>query len=128
MEGKVRREPRGDRICLPTDFLNTSPLCHPATSYDLFFSAFVGAGTCPRFCSIFGGKRLGILDPSKNRFQNRVRSALDTLVEGLMIMDSQGRIIFANSAFENIIGMDTKDLIGRHASEFSWLDESGMGA
>ncbi len=95
-------------------------LKHPT----IVFTAFMGAGTCIAFM-LYLGATLRHLDPSKT-VPNRVRSALDTLVEGLMIMDSQGRIIFANSAFENIIGMETKDLIGKQASEFGWLDERGV--
>lgn len=94
-------------------------LKHPT----ILFTAFMGAATCIAFV-LYLGATLRHLDPSKT-VPNRVRNALDTLVEGLMIMDDQGRIIFANSAFENIIGADTKDLIGKHASEFGWLDEAG---
>ncbi len=120
-EGKVRRGGAIEFAFRPIfDTSHFAILQHPT----IVFSAFVGAGTCLAFV-LYLGATLRHLDPSKT-VPNRVRSALDTLVEGLMIMDSQGRIIFANSAFENIIGMDTKDLIGRHASEFSWLDESGM--
>ena len=94
-------------------------LKHPT----ILFTAFMGAATCLAFV-LYLGATLRHLDPSKT-VPNRVRNALDTLVEGLMIMDDQGRIIFANSAFENIIGANTQELIGKHATEFGWLDESG---
>lgn len=120
MEGKGRSRGAIEFAFRPIfDTSHFAILKHPA----IVFFAFVSAGTCLAFV-LYLGATIRHLDPSKT-VPNRVRNALDTLVEGLMIMDSQGRIIFANSSFENIMGMETKDLIGRLASEFRWLDESG---
>ncbi|MEZ5942604.1 MAG: diguanylate cyclase [Planctomycetaceae bacterium] len=46
----------------------------------------------------------------------RVRQALDTLAEGLLVVDSKERIVLANSAFGAATGLDKDELIGRQAS------------
>ena len=61
------------------------------------------------------------VDPSQ-AVPGRVRSALDTLTEGLLVLDRQGRIVLANQAFSNLVGETPGALLGRRASEFRWLD------
>ena len=50
----------------------------------------------------------------------RVRKALDTLAEGLLIVDKDGFIVFSNQAFSRKIGILTKDLTGKRSAEFNW--------
>ncbi len=52
---------------------------------------------------------------------DRVRQALDTLTEGLLVLDESGRIVLANSAFAKIIGKQQDELEGVQASELSWV-------
>ncbi len=52
---------------------------------------------------------------------DRVRQALDTLAEGLLVLDGAGRIVLANQAFADIIAIDSKELIHRRASELDWV-------
>ena len=89
----------------------------------ILFTLFLSAGTMAAFV-FYLGATLRHLDPSKT-VPNRVRNALDTLVEGLVIMDSEGRIIFANSAFESILGMESQELLGKDSADFGWLSEGG---
>lgn len=52
---------------------------------------------------------------------DRVRQALDTLTEGLLVLDESGRIVLANSAFAKIVGKQQDELEGVQASELSWV-------
>ena len=52
------------------------------------------------------------LDPSRV-IPGRVREALDTLAEGLIVLDNDERIVLANKALLNATGANLKELIGR---------------
>ena len=51
---------------------------------------------------------------------DRVSKALDTLSEGLLIVDQKGFIVFANLAFSEKIRMKPDALLGKAISSFSW--------
>ena len=51
----------------------------------------------------------------------RVREALDTLAEGLLLLDRNERIVLANSAFEKATGLDSEQLAGQLASTIPFL-------
>lgn len=53
----------------------------------------------------------------------RVRQALDTLAEGLLVLDEKGRIVLANRSFADTVGIDSEELAGRAASGLSWLTD-----
>jgi PAS domain S-box-containing protein len=59
------------------------------------------------------------LDPSRV-IPGRVRTAFDTLAEGLMVLDPAGRIVLANRAFSEVIGEGSDALIGRPATGLGW--------
>ncbi len=61
------------------------------------------------------------LDPS-HAVPGRVRAALDTLAEGLLVVDPDGNILLANQAFAQFTGDAAERLVGRKSSEFSWRD------
>ncbi len=63
---------------------------------------------------------LRYLDPSKV-VPARVRQALDTLAEGLLLLDKDERIVLANRAFTQTAGIDEKNLLGCKASSLPWL-------
>ena len=65
------------------------------------------------------------LDPSKAVPQH-VRSALDTLTEGLLVMDRQGRVAFANQVFASWLDKEPNQLLGMHVSRLPWI-ESQVG-
>jgi diguanylate cyclase (GGDEF)-like protein/PAS domain S-box-containing protein len=63
------------------------------------------------------------LDPTK-AIPDRVRKALDTLAEGVMVLDNKGRIVLANRSFRELAGDDDRKLLARDASELPWLQAS----
>ena len=62
----------------------------------------------------------------------RVRKALDTLAEGLLIVGKDGFIVFSNIAFARKTGMLPKELVGKEINSFDWqvdvesADNSGL--
>ncbi len=62
---------------------------------------------------------LHALDPSKV-IPPRVRSTLDTLAEGLLVLDKHERIVMANQSFADAVGAPPSKLVGRRASDFPW--------
>src|SRR6185437_4860774 len=50
------------------------------------------------------------------------RSALDTLTEGLLVLDVNDRVMLANSAFASLVGKAPDALIGQQVAAFDWLD------
>ena len=60
------------------------------------------------------------LDPSRVVPQ-RVREALDTLAEGLLVLDRQERIVLANRAFEDATGAARESLCGVSISRLPWV-------
>ena len=51
---------------------------------------------------------------------DRVRKALDTLAEGLLIVDREGIIIFSNSAFARKTGFLPEKLVGKDCGSLDW--------
>jgi len=70
------------------------------------------------------GRVLRQLDPSR-AIPGRVRAALDTLAEGLLVADPRGYIVLANQAFSRVVGQDPEKLIGKQASAFGWRAADG---
>ena len=64
------------------------------------------------------------LDPSR-AVPPRVRAALDTMAEGLMVVDLDGYVVLANQAFASIVGRDADDIIGDKAIAFPWSNSNG---
>lgn len=65
------------------------------------------------------GSMLRQLDPSQ-AIPGRVRSALDTMAEGLLVLDARQRIMLANEAFASIVGADPDKLVGQSIKKFEW--------
>lgn len=59
------------------------------------------------------------LDPS-SVIPPRVKSAFDTLTEGILILDEQGRIVLSNRSFDDKTGYRFEQLIGKEISSLSW--------
>ncbi len=68
------------------------------------------------------GKMLKQLDPSQ-AIPDRVRSALDTMAEGLLVIDARQNVVLANEAFSNLVGEPAESLIGRQIDQFPWFDQ-----
>ncbi len=64
------------------------------------------------------------LDPS-GVIPGRVRTAFDTLAEGVLVLDPQGRVVLANQAFVDIVGTAADTLVGRQADALGWSQPAG---
>jgi len=84
---------------------------------------FVMLGFIPFLCFpsfyFFLGKMLKELNPSQ-AVPGRVRSALDTIAESLLVLDKRGNLVLANAAFTKLVNEPVDDLIGRNANQFDW--------
>jgi PAS domain S-box-containing protein len=74
--------------------------------------------------SLYLGKVLRQLDPSK-AIPGRVRSALDTLAGGLLVLDHKEQIVLANKSFAALLGKAPDSLLGYRAGDLPWMDQSG---
>ncbi len=70
---------------------------------------------------VYMKKVLRHLDPTQV-MPSRVKKMLDTLTEGVIIMDNDEHIILANSYFEENIGLKDQSLMGLKINELDWLD------
>ncbi len=89
----------------------------------LRLTAFMGLTGFIAF-GVYLGRMLRHLDPSQ-AIPARVRSALDTLTEGLMVLDAKGHTVLANQSLANIIGVEPDALLGRLATSLPWTDRAG---
>ena len=74
--------------------------------------------------SFYLGKVLRQLDPSK-AIPGRVRSALDTLAGGLLVLDHKEQIVLANKSFAALLGKTPDGLLGYRAGDLPWTDTEG---
>lgn len=73
------------------------------------------------FCYLFFLKRTMIeLDPS-TVVPERVRNALNTLSDGLLIIDNKEQIIFSNDPFLQKSALSSKSVLGKKASSLDWF-------
>ncbi|OED36768.1 hypothetical protein AB833_25470 [Chromatiales bacterium (ex Bugula neritina AB1)] len=80
--------------------------------------AFIGCFSF-LFFYLYLGKMLKALNPSQ-AVPGRVRSALDTLAEALLVIDAKSNVVLANKAFQEITGEHSDALLGRAAGSFEW--------
>ena len=71
------------------------------------------------------GRVLRQLDPSR-AVPGRVRAALDTMAEGLLVVDNRGYVVLANQAFAAVTGKTSEALTGKPVSVFSWYRRDGQ--
>ena len=108
--------------------LRSQPLTVPGW-YGFIFDArlrlilFIACCAFPLFY-FYLGKMLRQMDPSQ-AIPSRVRSAFDTMVEGLLVIDAQGQIVLANQAFASMVGKTPEEIIGLSAAAFSWSNGDG---
>ncbi len=74
--------------------------------------------------SIYLTRMLRHLDPSRV-IPDRVRAALDTFAEGLLVLDRDCRIVLANRAFAETIDGSDIDLHGKPVGDFPWCTQEG---
>ena len=75
---------------------------------------------------LFLRKTLRYLDPS-SVVPTRVKSALDTLAEGVLLLDVKERIVLANAAFAEQVNRPAEALLGRKASDLDWTSPPSHG-
>jgi len=68
---------------------------------------------------LFLKRVLSELDPS-SVVPGRVRSALDVLTEGLVILDTSERIVLVNDSLKKKLGLSESALIGKRLSSLDW--------
>ncbi len=68
---------------------------------------------------IFLRRSLAHLDPA-SVIPERVKLALNALSEGVVLNDENGRIVLANTAFEQRVGAGDSSLLGRKLSDLDW--------
>tara|TARA_R110002049_G_scaffold2743_4_gene21127 strand:- start:72646 stop:75495 length:2850 start_codon:yes stop_codon:yes gene_type:complete len=73
---------------------------------------------------IFLGQVLRHLDPAQ-AVPPHVRSALDTLAEGLIVIDKNENVVLANESFSSIVGKSADELLGVRASELGFFTVGG---
>lgn len=103
--------------------LNYAPLSGSQLT-DILRNSFAGMLLYVAVAGFFGyliflRRALKELNPSKV-IPQRVRSAFDTLSEGVLILDMQGQILLANNAFCKAVRSDPDALTGIDASSFKW--------
>jgi len=79
----------------------------------VMFSGFIGY-------FFFLKKVIRELDPEQ-MLPDRVRGALDSLTDGLMIISHDGVIMFCNQALASRIGINARRLTGREISRLDWV-------
>ena len=108
--------------------LRYEPLRRPGwtgflTSPWVVLLAFVTATSFFSF-RFYLGKMLKHLDPSQ-AIPGRVRSALDTMAGGLLVVDRKQQIVLANTSFAALVQKNPDDLIGLRTADFPWTGKGG---
>jgi PAS domain S-box-containing protein len=76
---------------------------------------------------LFLSRMLRTLDPSA-AVPERMQLMMDTLVEGMVILDEKDQIVMANESFARTAFLPLERLIGRTLSSLPWQSENGEGA
>jgi PAS domain S-box-containing protein len=71
------------------------------------------------------GRMLRHIDPSQ-AVPTRVRSALDTLAEGLLVIDKKQTVVLANQAFATLLGATSEEIVGQETAALGWLGDDGQ--
>lgn len=93
---------------------------------DIALTLFIAGGAAFGF-TIFLRRVLSQLSPDKV-VPGRVREALDSLAEGLLVLDSHLKIVLANQSFSDVVELTPADIVGKHVSHFSFQSVSDDAA
>lgn len=85
---------------------------------DITLALFVAAGAAVGF-TVFLRRVLSHLSPDKV-VPGRVREALDSLAEGLLVLDSHMNIVLANQSFSQVVGSLPEEIVGKNVSTFDF--------
>lgn len=89
-----------------------------------FYAVLVCAGFV--LCFVYLRRVMQYLDPSA-AVPERVRAAFDTLTDGVVVLDAQGRIMLANSAFRSLQPGSDGELQGRVVGDLPWIPRHADG-
>ncbi|HKQ28495.1 MAG TPA: ATP-binding protein, partial [Burkholderiales bacterium] len=90
----------------------------------LLLILFTGALTSVAFY-LYLGRVLRHLDPSK-AIPGRVRAALDTLTEGLLVIDRKQNIVLANRSISALLRKSAEELVGLNINAIPWISTETM--
>ena len=76
---------------------------------------------------LYLSRMLTMLDPS-SVIPNRMQLLMDTLVEGMVVLDNQGHIVMANQAIAQTAFTSAEQLIGQRLSDLPWLSGDSEAA
>ncbi len=68
-------------------------------------------------------RALQYLDPA-SAVPERVRTAFDTLTEGILVLDVNGRIVLANQVFRSMVPNNAANVTGKLIGDLKWFVES----
>lgn len=85
----------------------------------LTFVGFIGIAGFVGYYLVLG-RALRELDPGR-AIPDRVKTAFDTLAEGVLIVDDEERVLMANGAFSEMILGGARPELGSCASDLPWL-------
>ncbi len=85
--------------------------------------AFCGV-VCFLGFAVYLGRVLRHLDPSQ-AIPARVRSALDSLTEGLLVVDQKQTVVLANEALVKLLGKTNEQLMGTPVADIPWRSADG---
>lgn len=89
-------------------------------------AVFVGAACLLGFM-FYLRRVLKHLDPNRV-IPEHVRTTLNSLAEGLLVLDRNERIVLANDAFAQVVGTPASQLQGHCASELPWEHPNEQGS
>ncbi|WP_372883045.1 Hpt domain-containing protein [Psychromonas sp.] len=87
---------------------------NPVLQFTVFISVL-----CLAAFFLYLGRMLKQLDPSQ-AVPDRVRTALDTMAESLIILDKKMQIVLVNQSFSSLIDRPAEEMIGQHINGFNW--------
>ncbi|MDA1013523.1 MAG: PAS domain-containing protein [Planctomycetota bacterium] len=87
----------------------------------LRLATFMGGASFVSFL-FYLSRMLRHLDPSQ-AVPKRVRSALDSLAEGLLVLDKKGSIMLANESFANMMQCAPDTLLGCQVASLPWTSD-----
>jgi diguanylate cyclase (GGDEF)-like protein/PAS domain S-box-containing protein len=90
----------------------------------LFYALLLAGGF--GLCFLYLRRVMQYLDPSA-AVPERVRAAFDTLTDGVLVLDPQGRIMLANRTFRELHPDGDGELQGRPVSELTWMPRHAGG-
>ena len=76
---------------------------------------------------LYLGRVLRQLDPSR-AIPGRVRAALDTLTDGLIVIDRNQNIVLANESFARALGKLPDAMLGTDMASIPWVTETPAGS